>query len=111
MRRARVIEDLNHKQNDLRAVSESLERRLEEERRRIARELHDELAQSMTAAKINLGLLGDLTREAAPEVRRAIRETEAVILRTIDDTRRIRTAGEEASAKQRFAALETLRGP
>ena len=89
VRRARVIEDLNHKQNDLRAVSESLERRLEEERRRIALELHDELAQSMTAAKINLGLLGDLTREAAPEVRRAIRETEAVILRTIDDTRRI----------------------
>ncbi len=89
VRRARVIEDLNHKQRDLRAVSESLERRLEEERRRIARELHDELAQSMTAAKINLGLLGDLTREASPEVRRAIRETEAVVLRTIDETRRI----------------------
>jgi len=89
VRRARVIEDLNHKQIDLRAVSESLERRLEEERRRIARELHDELAQSMTAAKINLGLLGDLSREAAPEVRRAIRETEAVIVRTIDETQRI----------------------
>src|SRR5207247_2026892 len=89
IRRARVIEDLNHKQEDLRAVSESLERRLEEERRRIARELHDELAQSMTAAKINLGLLGDLTRAASPEVRRAIKETEAVILRTIDATRRI----------------------
>ena len=89
VRRARVIEDLSKKQEDLRAVSESLEKRLEEDRRRIARELHDELAQSMTAAKINLGLLSDLTRGTSPTVRRAIRETEAVILRTIDDTRRI----------------------
>ena len=89
VRRARVIEALGRKQADLRAVSESLEKSLEEERRRIARELHDELAQSMTAARINLGLLRTLTRGAAPEVRRAIQETEAVVLRTIEDTRRI----------------------
>src|SRR2546425_4985588 len=89
VRRARVIEDLSRKQADLRAVSESLEKRLEEDRRRIARELHDELAQSMTAAKINLGLLRTLTRGAAPAVRRAILETEAVVRSTIEDTRRI----------------------
>ena len=89
IRRARVIEALSRKQADLRAVSESLEKRLEEDRRRIARELHDELAQSMTAAKINLGLLRTLTRGAAPGVRRAILETEAVVRSTIEDTRRI----------------------
>ncbi len=89
VRRARVIEALNRKQADLRAVSESLERRLEEERGRIARELHDELAQSMTAAKINLDLLGDRSLGASPEVRRAIQETGAVIRRAIDDSRRI----------------------
>jgi signal transduction histidine kinase len=89
VRRARVLETLARKQSGLRAVSEGLEKRLEEERRRIARELHDELAQSMTAAKINLGLLRNLTRGAAPEVRRAIKETEAVVLHTIFETRRI----------------------
>ena len=89
IRRARVIEALGRKQADLRAVSESLEKSLEEDRRRIARELHDEVAQSMTAAKINLGLLRTLTRGAAPEVRRAILETEEVVRRTIEDTRRI----------------------
>ena len=89
IRRARVIDALSRKQADLRAVSESLERRIEEDRRRIARELHDELGQSMTAAKINLGLLRSLTRGGAPEVRRAIRETESVVLRTIAETRRI----------------------
>ena len=89
IRRARVIAALGQKQADLRAVSESLEKSIEEDRRRIARELHDELAQSMTAAKINLGLLRTLTRGAAPEVRRAILETEAVVRSTIEDTRRI----------------------
>jgi signal transduction histidine kinase len=89
VRRGRVIETLDRKQSDLRAVSESLEKRLEEDRRRIARELHDEVGQAMTAARINLGLLSTLTHDAGPEVRRAIRETEAVVLRTIEDTRRI----------------------
>lgn len=89
IRRARVLEALNRKQAELRAVSESLERRIEEDRRRIARELHDELAQSMTAARINLALLRTLTRGGAADVRRAIRETEAVVLRTIAETRRI----------------------
>jgi signal transduction histidine kinase len=89
IRKAGVIGALSRKQADLRAVSESLERRIEEDRRRIARELHDELGQSMTAAKINLGLLRNLTRNGAPEVRRAIRETESVVLRTIAETRRI----------------------
>jgi len=89
IRKARVIEALSRKQADLRAVSENLERRIEDDRRRIARELHDELGQSMTAAKINLGLLRTLTRGGAPEVRRAIRETEGVVLRTIAETRRI----------------------
>jgi len=89
IRKGRVLEALGRRHADLHAVSESLERRIEEDRRRIARELHDELGQSMTAAKINLGLLRDLTRGGDPEVRRVIRETEGVVLRTIAETRRI----------------------
>jgi len=80
---------LHTRQADLTTVSADLERALEEDRRRIARELHDELAQSMTAAKINLGLLEDLTADGAEEVCRTIRETSALIDRSIVETRRI----------------------
>jgi signal transduction histidine kinase len=89
IRRARVLQALQSRQADLRAVSKDLEDLLEEDRRRIARELHDELAQSMTAAKINLGLLADLTARGPARVRRTLDETAALIDRTIGETRRI----------------------
>ena len=89
VRRERLLDDLRRRQRDVEAVSASLERMLEEDRRRIARELHDELAQSMTAAKINLALLRQLLPDAQPEARRAIRETERIVNGTIADIRRI----------------------
>ncbi len=89
VRRERLLDDLRRRQRDVQAVSASLERMLEEDRRRIARELHDELAQSMTAAKINLALLRQLLPDAQPEARRAIRETERIVNGTIADIRRI----------------------
>lgn len=88
--RALVLEALHKKQAELRAVSESLEASLEADRRRIARELHDELAQSMTAAKLNLGLLEDVTGGSGrADGRRLIHETAALLDRTIAETRRI----------------------
>ena len=89
VKRARTLDALHSRQADLTAVSADLEKALEEERRRIARELHDELAQSMTAAKINLGLLEELTGDGSQEVCRTIRETATLIDRTIAETRRI----------------------
>jgi signal transduction histidine kinase len=89
VRRDRAMEDLRLRQREVQAISASLERMLEEERRRIARELHDELAQSMTAAKFNLGLIRQLMPHAVPEVKRAIRETENIVRQTIAEIRRI----------------------
>ena len=89
VRRALVLDALRKKQSELRAVSESLEASLEADRRRIARELHDELAQSMTAAKLNLGMLQDVTGASGPDGRRLIHETAALLDRTIAETRRI----------------------
>ncbi|HEX9427306.1 MAG TPA: GAF domain-containing protein [Candidatus Polarisedimenticolia bacterium] len=89
VRRARVLATLQRKQAELRAVSENLEQALEGDRRRIARELHDELAQSMTAAKLNLSLLRDLVSTSRGSVRRLIGDIEAILDTTIGETRRI----------------------
>jgi signal transduction histidine kinase len=89
VRRAQAMEDLHLRQRDVQAISASLERMLEEERRRIAGELHDELAQSMTAAKINLGLIRQLMPHAGAEAKRAVRETENIVRQTIAEIRRI----------------------
>ena len=59
------------------------------ERRRIARELHDELGQTMALVKLNLERLHALSRAAGPEVERALREATASVDRTIAETRRI----------------------
>lgn len=89
VRRRQAMEELHLRQQDVQAVSASLERMLEEERRRIARELHDELAQSMTAVKINLGLIRELMPQAGVEVKRTMRESEDIVRQTIAEIRRI----------------------
>lgn len=89
VRRARVLATLRRKQAELRAVSENLEQALEGDRHRIARELHDELAQSMTAAKLNLSLLRNLASNSRPAVRRLIGDIEAILDTTIGEIRRI----------------------
>jgi signal transduction histidine kinase/ligand-binding sensor domain-containing protein len=50
--------ELEEAYSGLRQLTQRLESAKEEERRRISRELHDELGQTLTAAKISLQLLG-----------------------------------------------------
>ena len=67
----------------LRLLSARLLRVQDEERRRIARELHDSLGQYLTAAKINLDVLARSGHNGSASVR----ETAELIDRAIADTR------------------------
>ncbi len=52
--RKKAEEELNAMKHEVRSLSKSLLNKLETERRYIARELHDEIGQGLTAVKINL---------------------------------------------------------
>ena len=68
--------------DDLRALSARLEQVREEERTRVAREIHDELGQALTSIKIDVAsLIRDL-----PEDRHQLVDRAASILRLADQT-------------------------
>lgn len=67
----------------LRRLSVKLLRVQDEERRRIARELHDSLGQDLTAAKISLDMLAQDCRLESPY----LREAQTLVDRSISDTR------------------------
>ena len=67
----------------LRRLSVKLLRVQDEERRRIARELHDSLGQDLTAAKISLDMLAQESTEHSAH----LREARELVDRSISDTR------------------------
>ena len=72
----------------LHALNRRMESAIEEERRRIAREVHDELGQALTALRLDLALLGEgLPADPAAAARIAAMDT--LIGRTVDTVRRI----------------------
>lgn len=78
--RAREHEELERSRRELRRLSAGLIDAREEERRRIARELHDELGQRLTALKMELSSLATPERYGAPDKR------VAAMLEMVDDT-------------------------
>jgi PAS domain S-box-containing protein len=75
----------------LRALAAHLQNQQEEERRRIARAIHDELAQALTVLNIDLAWLS--TRLAASDVasQRRLRDMAAVLNTLVNTVRRIGT--------------------
>jgi two-component system CheB/CheR fusion protein len=78
---------LGRSQEDLRALAASLFTAHEEERRRVSRELHDDLAQKVALLEMNTERL--LQQTGAPELRSAITQLRTQIAELSDDLRRI----------------------
>ncbi|MCG6881405.1 MAG: PAS domain S-box protein, partial [Deltaproteobacteria bacterium] len=86
---ARLMETIRRHRGDLRNLTQKLFQSQEEERRRIARELHDEAGQSLTAVKLGLERLMEKHASANEDLRDEIAEIGRMINRTSSEIRRL----------------------
>lgn len=85
---ARLFAELEAQREELHQVSLRLVNAQEDERRRISRELHDELGQALTALKINLDVARrTLPADAPAKLRRSIHEAGALAVKTLETAR------------------------
>lgn len=84
-------QQLTASHDQLRNLSARLESVREEERILIAREIHDELGQSLTGVKLELSLLRDQLPDVTPTVHTRLESISELIDATIQSVRRIAT--------------------
>jgi signal transduction histidine kinase len=87
--RKRAEQELRRSQQELRGLSKAANEALEAERRRTARELHDELGQSLTALKMDLESLRSALPADNPDLGKRAQAMHALLDGTIAATRRI----------------------
>ncbi|WP_409518868.1 histidine kinase [Paraburkholderia sp. LEh10] len=90
--RVRAEQALRQSREDLRELSADLQQLREEEKAQIARDLHDDFGQSLTALKMDLSLIEHtLARHAIdhPDVRERLRAMARLIDATVASVRRI----------------------
>ena len=87
--RKRAEQELKRSQQELRGLSKAANEALEAERRRTARELHDELGQSLTAMKMDLETLRSALAPGQDELQERARAMHVLLDSTIAATRRI----------------------
>ena len=98
--KARLVEDLAAREEQVRLLGEHMWQVEEEERRRISRELHDEAGQSMLCIRLQLEMLERSLPPALSEVRNKLLETIDVTEKTIIEIRRIIAALSPAVLEQ-----------
>ncbi len=87
--RKKAEQDLLESKRRLQELSAFLQQVREDERTRIARELHDELGQALTALRIDLIWLNDKLPEREKKVDDKLAAMLALVERTVDSVRRI----------------------
>jgi len=73
----------------LRDLRTQLDHAEEAERKRIARELHDQISQNLTALSINAGAIGNALGEPSPEISGHLRDCTELIVETADQIRNL----------------------
>jgi two-component system, NarL family, sensor histidine kinase UhpB len=82
-------ESIHRSREQLRQLSSHVERVKEEERAHIAREIHDDLGATLTAAKIDLAFIRNRLPRDSAELRQKTSEMEALLDEAIDTSRRL----------------------
>lgn len=86
---ARMMETITRNRHDLQRLTEKLFQSQEEERRRLARELHDEAGQSLTAVKLGLDHLEQKIPKEDTAVQDILSNTRKMLVRTSSEIRRL----------------------
>ena len=89
--RVRAEEELRQSREQLRRLADYLQTARERERARIAREIHDEFAQALTALKMDLSWLVKRLPDELPALREKADSMSELIDRTVETTRRVIT--------------------
>ncbi len=87
--RVKAEQELRRSREEIRELALAANTVREQEKSRIARELHDELGQALTALKFDVGWLRDKVASAAPDIAEKLAAMQAVIDGTVAATRRI----------------------
>jgi len=87
--KARLVEDLASREEQLRRLSEQMLHIEEVERRRISRELHDEAGQSLLYIRLQLEMLEKEIPKGFPEWKRKLSDIRAITEHTILEARRL----------------------
>lgn len=100
--RDRLFEAISQQREQLRALNQKLTDVQEAERRQLARELHDEMGQSLTAISMNLAtVLQDLPATSSPNVQERLQAAKMLTDQTLEQIR-------ELSFNLRPATLDDL---
>ena len=89
IKNAQLIETIRLNRQELRRLTKKLFQSQEDERRRIARELHDEAGQSLTAVKLALDRLEEKCTPEKESLHEDIGEIRKMISRTSSEIRRL----------------------
>ena len=108
--KARLMEDLAHREEQVRGLAEHMLHVEEIERRRISRELHDEAGQSLLCIRLQLEMIEQSLPESEGEYKAKLMEARDLTERTILEMRRLIAALSPAVLEQLGlgAALKAL---